>query len=206
MLNLICPKCGRTSDNVRFIEAFCAECYPIRIETPDRITFEQCVRCDRIRFRGEWIPYNERKVTGYIVSKCKGDFETADYNFESQKAIFSVGGGSKIERGVIFELKKTICQQCSRVSGGYYEGIVQLRGNRAKIEKQAKMIIDRLEKVTFITKTEEKDGGLDLYVGNSKPMVKLMVDLGVKTTITKKLAGQDQGKRLYRTTYLIRFD
>ncbi|VVC02606.1 NMD3 family protein [Candidatus Bilamarchaeum dharawalense] len=206
MSNLICPKCGRTNDKIEFIEAFCIDCYPVKIEAPTKITFERCGRCERMKFRGDWIPYNERKLNEFIISKCKGDFESAEYDFVTQNAVFTITGGSRIKKEILFELTKTICQQCSRISGGYYEGIIQLRGNRTKQEKYAKMLIEKLEKITFITKTEEKEEGLDLYVGRSKPIVRLISDLGIKTLITKKLVGRDQGKRLYRTTFLIRFD
>ncbi|MFH1520612.1 MAG: NMD3-related protein [Candidatus Micrarchaeota archaeon] len=204
MLNLICPKCGRTSDKVGFVEAFCIDCFPIRLTLPHKITFERCVRCEKIKFRGYWTAYNERKITDFILSKCKGDFKSANYDFEKNVVIFEIKSSTKIEKSMLLEFTKTICQQCSRISGGYYEGIIQLRGNRTKIEEYAKKMLERLEKVTFLTKTEEKDEGIDLYVGRSKPVIKLVSDLGIKTVMTKKLVGQEQGKRLYRTTFLVR--
>jgi nonsense-mediated mRNA decay protein 3 len=205
MTGLICPKCGRSDEKIKFIDAFCTDCYPIKIELPGKMGFERCGRCSRMKFRGEWMAYNERKLKEYILGKCKGDFESADYDIESQMAFFMIRG-SKIERFLPVDFIKTICQQCSRISGGYYEGIIQLRGNRAKMEKYADMLMGKLERITFITKTEEKEEGLDLYVGRSKPVVKLMSDLGLKTLMTKKLVGRDQGKRLYRTTFLIRLE
>ncbi len=114
------------------------------------------------------------------------------------------GSGARIERGIPLDIKKTICQQCSRISGGYYEAIIQLRGDPVRVLGYADMLLKKLQKRTFITKEEEKDGGLDLFVGNSKVVVELMGELGVKTLITKKLVGRDQGRRLYRTTFLIR--
>lgn len=204
MSDLICPKCGRSNKKIEFIEAFCQDCYPINLEVPRQVEFEQCSRCERIKFRGEWMPINKRKISEYILSKCKGDIGSSSYDFDNQNAIFILKSSAKITRLIPVELKRTICNQCSRISGGYYEGIIQLRGDEKKIEKTATMLIDKLEKVTFLTKAEEKDEGLDIYVGRSKPIVKLVSDLGIKTMITKKLVGRDQGKRLYRTTFLIR--
>ncbi|MFH1785081.1 MAG: NMD3-related protein [Candidatus Micrarchaeota archaeon] len=206
MSNLICPKCGRTNNQIEFIEAFCPDCYPIKIEIPKKIEFETCTRCEKIKFRGEWVPYNKRKLSDYILGKCKGDIESSTYDFESQDATFIMSSSAKVKRSIPLELKKTICQDCSRISGGYYEGIIQLRGDRKKIEKTAIMLISKLENVTFLTKTEEKDEGIDIYIGRSKPIVRLVSDLGITTVITKKLVGRDQGKRLYRTTFLIRMD
>ena len=45
------------------------------------------------------------------------------------------------------------------VQRGYFEAIIQLRGDRSKMDKYADMFIKRLQKKTFITRTEEKDEG-----------------------------------------------
>ncbi len=203
-MSLICPKCGKTSDKAAFIDAFCVECYPVNIRVPDKFEFEQCTRCGRARLRGEWGNAGERKISELVLSKCRGDFENAKYDMEKQVAVFTTRHGAKLERLIPLEMIKTICPQCSRMSGGYFEAIIQLRGNRDRMEKYALMLIKRLEKKTFISKTDEKDEGLDIYVGNSKAVVALIGGLGVKALITKKLVGRDQGKRLYRTTFLVR--
>jgi nonsense-mediated mRNA decay protein 3 len=206
MSDLVCPKCGRRNTQIDFIEAFCVECYPVKIELPKKLEFERCGRCERIRMKGEWTNYNEQKLERYIVEKCRGDFEAAEYDLISQVASFLMKGSNmRVERTIPIEIKKTICQQCSRMSGGYYEGIIQLRGDPLKVRGHAEMLMKKLAKRTFIAKEEEKDGGLDIYVGNSKAVVEIITELGVKTLITKKLIGRDQGKRLYRTTFLLRF-
>src|SRR5512143_2627407 len=205
MSAIVCPRCGRTSDQVEFIEAFCIDDYPVSIKAPDKAELEQCTRCGRIKLRGEWTQFSERKVAESILSRCKGDYEDAKYNLEYQTASFLVKKGSaRIEKKIPLEIRKTICPQCSRISGGYFEAIIQLRGDRSKMDKYADMFIKRLQKKTFITRTEEKDEGLDLYIGNSKAVVAMMGELGLKVLMTKKLVGRDQGKRLYRTTFLLR--
>jgi nonsense-mediated mRNA decay protein 3 len=206
MSDLVCPKCGKKSSEAEFIESFCSGCYPVKIKTPDRFELEQCTRCSKVHLRGDWAPYNARKLSDYIIGKCKGDFSSAGYDADRQVAVFiMMGNNAKIERLIPLDLKKTICLQCSRMSGGYFEAIIQLRGDPIKVLGHSGMLLKRLsKKKTFIAKEEEKDGGLDLYVGNSKVVVELMGELGLKTLITKKLVGRDQGKRLYRTTFLIR--
>jgi nonsense-mediated mRNA decay protein 3 len=206
MSALVCPKCGRTENEVEFIDAFCKDDYPVRIKAPDRFELEQCTRCQRVHIKGEWAQYNPRKLSDYIIGRCKGDFDSAGYDPERQVAVFVMrGNNAKVERQIPLDLKKTICQQCSRMSGGYFEAIIQLRGDPIRVLGHADMLLKRLsKKKTFITKEEEKDGGLDLYVGNSKVVVELMGELGLKTLMTKKLVGRDQGKRLYRTTFLVR--
>jgi nonsense-mediated mRNA decay protein 3 len=202
---LVCPRCGRTSDKVAFIESFCIDCYPLSIKVPDRVELEQCARCGRIRLRGEWTPFSEKKLADLVLSRCKGDFIDAGYGFEHQTAWFLVKGGSaRVERKIPLLIRRTVCPQCSRISGGYFEAIIQLRGDRRRMDKYADMFVKRLQKKTFITKTEEKDGGLDLYIGNSKAVVAMMGEMGLKVLMTKKLVGREEGKRLYRTTFLLR--
>jgi nonsense-mediated mRNA decay protein 3 len=204
MSALVCPKCGRTSDNVAFIESFCVDDYPLKLSTPPKIALERCTRCGRVRLRGEWTVFGERKIADFIKSKCRGDFESFEYDSERGIATFTLRAKNRIERHIPLEMEKTICQQCSRISGGYYEAIIQLRGSRAKQERYAELFIRKLEQVTFVTRTEEKDEGLDIYAGSSKAVVEMMGKLGIKVLMTKKLVGRDQGKRLYRTTFLIR--
>ena len=204
---LVCPKCGRGDNEIRFIEAFCIECYPLNLKVPESIEIGKCKRCDRMHFKGDWTPYDERKIAEQVISKCRGDFSEATYDLERQVVLFTIRKDTdeiQVERSVPLEIKITICQQCSRISGGYYQGIIQLRGNQDKIQKYADMLTTKLEKKTFIAKTEEKDEGLDLYVGNSKAVVEVITQLGIRALITKKLVGREQGKRLYRTTFAIR--
>lgn len=204
-MSLICPKCGRSSDEIRFVEAFCVDCYPVKLKCPAKMEVEQCTRCGRVRIRGEWVDPGKRALSDYVIGKCKGDFEQGTYNMKEQTATFTMSkSGVEVERTIALEIKKTICWQCSRMSGGYYEAIIQLRGNPLKVKGHALMFIKKLSKKTFIAKEEEKAGGLDIYVGNSKAVVELMSELKIKTLMTKKLVGVSEGKKLYRVTFLVR--
>lgn len=207
MAELVCPKCGRTSDRIQFIEAFCIGCYPVNIKIPKKTEIEQCKSCRKVRIKGEWGPYTKRKIAEYVTGRCRGDFASAEYHPEKGTITFTIvkhGSEAKVELSVNVEIKTVMCRHCSRISGGYFQGIIQLRGDPERIEKYAKTLMKGLEKKTFITKTEEKDGGLDLYVGNSKAVVELLSELRIKALITRKLVGRERGKRLYRTTFLIR--
>jgi nonsense-mediated mRNA decay protein 3 len=208
MSGLICPKCGKSSDEKDFIEAFCVDCYPLNIKCPTKLEIEQCGKCEKIRITGEWMPFSRQKISEFVTSKCKGEFTEGNYDLDSQTAEFIIvkdGNTARMSRSIIVEIKTSLCRYCSRASGGYYQGIIQLRGNPKKVEKYADMLVKKLSKITFITKEEEKHGGLDLYVGNSKAIIGLLSEMKINATITRKLAGLEQGKRFYRTTFLIRF-
>ncbi len=205
---MICPKCGRKNTEVKFIEAFCVDCYPYNIKLPEKIEIEICKRCGKMRLKGEWIPYDKNKIEEYTISKCRGDFTDAKYDIESGKITFVVKKGETevfVERWLPFKKIITICPECSRIAGGYYEAIIQLRGDPRKIAKYSKTILRVLKTKTFITKTEEKHSGIDIFVGSTKAVLEVCGMLGLHAIITKKLMGRREGKRYYRTTFSIRF-
>jgi len=88
-MSLICPKCGRSDDETAFIEAFCTDCYPVNIKVPDKVELEQCARCRRVRIRGDWAPYNEGKISELVLSRCRGDFQSSEYDVATQTARFT---------------------------------------------------------------------------------------------------------------------
>ena len=70
---LICPKCGRREDEVKFIESFCVDDYPLNIKAPDKEELQRCKRCGRMLFRGEWTPYDEKKIEKLCDIAMDGD-------------------------------------------------------------------------------------------------------------------------------------
>ncbi len=206
---LICPKCGRSSDDVPFIEAFCIDCHPFDVKLPKKVTIQHCRKCGKMRLAGEWVPFSRKKIAEYVISKCKGDFTSGEFNIESSEATFILEkGGHKtsIRRTISFEIVPVTCRVCSRISGGYFEAIIQLRGDRLKIRRAVDRLIRLLSKKTFITKEEEKHGGIDLFVGSSKAVLETMREHGYKPLITRKLIGRREGKRLFRVTFALRFE
>jgi len=202
---LICPKCGKTQKEVKFIEAFCIDCYPFNLRLPGRIEIDICKRCGKMRIKGEWTAYDRKKLEEHIASKARGEFEKVEYDSEKQEMIFTVKGAT-INKPYKFEKKTVICSDCSRVSGGYYESIIQLRGDEKKVAKYSKILMKMLKAKTFITKSEEKHGGTDIYAGKTRVVLEVMAELGLKRKITRKLVGIREGKRSYRTTFSIRFE
>jgi nonsense-mediated mRNA decay protein 3 len=206
---LICPKCGKTSDKVAFIEAFCVDCYPTNVQEPKKKIFiKACKRCNKMFLKGEWLPLDYKKISEYVVSKCRGEFSEAGYDFDRQVVIFTIrkrDSEVKVERKAHVEIEWMMCRNCSRMSGGYFEAIVQLRGEEKRVERYKKLFETKLAKKTFIAKEkEQKTGGVDLFIGSSKAVFELMHELGLRAKITRKLVGRKEGKRFFRITYSIR--
>ena len=204
---LICPRCGKTSEEKVFIEAFCVDCYDFGIRLPKGLKVEVCKRCGRMRLRGEWQGYDRGKIMAYVEGKCRGGFSEARYDPDTGICTFTFErGGRKVAVGRPVEVERaiTMCPDCNKASGCYFEAIVQLRGEGSRVDKWLDRLEKQLSRKTFISKIEEMHGGLDLYIGSSKAASGTLQALGLKPVISRKLFGKKDGKKLYRVTYAIR--
>jgi len=199
-----CPSCGASSAERSFVGAFCVHCLPIDIKVPHKIKVPECSRCGRIRFR-EWIPRTGKNLNAILGHACKGKFESCAYL--NGEAVLLVPVGSKsieVKRPVEIAFSKDICTDCSRAASGYFEAIVQLRGDRNRVRQVADKVRKTLEQRSFVPKFEELHEGIDVYSGSRKEAIDLIGELGYGYVRTEKLAGEKNGKRLYRTTLLVR--
>ncbi len=204
-----CIKCGIEKGKKPFIGVFCADCYNFPIKKPKPITIEKCKRCGRYKIKGEWKKLSEEKLEDFLGSRVRAEFDEFQIDIKRKKAIliFYVEG-YKTERKINYdvEIKTVLCRDCSRLSAGYFEAIIQLRGNPLKIEKKADYIIKQIyKKGAFVAKIEEKKEGLDLYVSSSKKALEVIKENGYTHKISRKLHGLKEGKRVYRTTIALRF-
>ena len=127
-----------------------------------------------------------------------------------------VGASSQVE--ILWE--KEQCDRCNRISGSYYEGIVQVRaaGRRpypheiSTASRIAREIEEGCftagERLSFIADIDESKDGLDITVGSQRigqEIASAIVRrLGGRFTTHPKLVGERAGKRLYRITYSVR--
>lgn len=210
----ICPRCGATSDRKKFIGAFCEDCFAerIKIEIPRSITYQLCKTCGRIR-TDKWEHLSKRALEKPVLKEIKGKYTNVRFIFPDSgdgtaSAVFLVqAGDSFVEIPKQFGLvqKKTQCEDCSRSSSGYFESIIQLRGDEKRVAKLKDSLVRSLQRKTFVSRIEEqKHGGFDLYIGSNKETLALIEELGLRAEITYTLHGVKEGNRIYRTTYCIR--
>lgn len=205
---LMCPRCGKTGKEEEFIDSFCYDCYGFNLRYPTEETLQQCKRCKRVQIRGDWVFSRPKLLNEYIVRKCKGEFSSATFDSVRSEIVFCIKKGEKsifVTRPITLTFAKTICVECSRVSGGYYEAIVQLRGEPVKVARFQKTLVRSLGRATFITKTEEVKGGIDIYSGSSVKTQEVLGNLEMAYTLTRKLVGRKEGRLVYRATFAIRF-
>ena len=204
-MDIICPKCGAKSTEKEFVDAFCVDCVKFNIEIPQKIEFDKCGDCSKIYIGGEWKKYSEREVKDYIERKCKGDFESVKYS-EGTLVITCKKGGQdyELEKEIEVIFQKKLCNDCSKVRGSYFEAIIQVRGDPGLVEKYTRWIAGKLERYSFVSKIDTLKEGNDIYCGETRQAFKVLSMFKLKYQSSKKLHTKKQGKKMYRTTFVIR--
>lgn len=215
----ICPRCGKSSNDVAFIAAFCKDCYLQRqpLYTLPELELDRCVKCGRIRLKGFW--RDELQLPAYLKEKVRSnhiiqsistkmhvDPDSKLAHADLQIKVLAEGQSVVLADRLDFRLIRTQCPDCALMSGGYHEAIIQLRGNREKIERLLPKIIRRLEARTFISKVVEHKEGPDIQVGKKRPALEVLSQLKLEFDTSNKLVGEHQNKRVYRTTACVRLD
>ncbi len=210
-MDQVCPKCGARSSKKKFIKGFCIDCYSSKIDVfaPERLDISVCRSCDKIKTRG-WISKNKKNLEALIISKCRGRYSKAYVSLEGTPSVTFVietdNSFIKIKKELSIEFKGELCTECSRVSSGYYEAIIQLRGKKEMVERKRKKVITDLERKTSIAKIEELKEGPDIYVVSKEKALEVLSSFGKKFTTSNKLFGVKDGQRVYRTTFCVRLD
>ena len=114
---------------------------------------------------------------------------------------------------IILHFKKNIkiksanetCEECIKMRGGYFEAMVQLRGDTYLVSKMVEKIKRYVEKNgTFVSKVETVSKGYDIYIGDKKVVNAFMSLYELKPTRSYDLYGLQRGKKVYRNIYAVR--
>lgn len=237
MATLFCPKCGNDSDV--FYDNVCKQCFvgdKKLIECPAVVYSKICPTCGSVFKKGKWSSKEDESET---IIECVKDSLKLDY--QAKNLILTISPkqldysrysahieakaeikGAPIEGAADAEVRISweTCDTCSRISGGYFEGIVQIRADRRlptqeELEKCNSIAGDvavrsqeKGDRLGFIAKTEGLYEGVDLYVGSiklGKQICRAIIDVfGGKFTESPKLVGQKNGEDLYRITFALR--
>lgn len=205
----ICPKCGALSGSKKFFGDFCEDCYleRIRLEFPERIDIPICKMCGRVRV-SKWEELNKAVLENIVKKNVIGkydSFHVSQLGGSHYEVVFLIHSGSdyfEVKKKFSLNLNKSFCDDCSRKTSGYYEAIIQVRGGNA--QRWAEKITRELKRKTFVSKYKELSEGIDIYVGSRKEAAKALAALKRKPTISDKLYGVKDGRRVYRRTYCVR--
>jgi len=220
-----CVICGRESET-----SVCARCYirRNRIVEIDRVEVETCPKCSFYRVGGRWRNIDiysavEEALKRALTVHTDFEVEEVELSIDGEKGYVKLKGnfrGEKVEQVHEFRInvKKTLCERCSREAGGYYESIVQLRAENRKlseweVNEANRIVAEVLEKEkenlkAFLTKVVERREGIDYYIGSRdvgrKISRRIAERFGGSITESKKIAGRKDGRDLFRFTYSVR--
>lgn len=235
ILTTICPRCGAPSDG-----GLCPRCRAADtrlLACEPRVTAVYCPVCDSQKhgktWSDLWVPRDER-IADLALSAASihedakdvritiGSEETGPNRtvctLDVEATLYSVPVHETCEVEIVWQ--KEACDRCSRISGGYYASIVQVRATDRKInpyEREVAMKIaeqaeDTLqesgERLSFISELENSKDGVDITAGSQhlgQEIARMVTGaLGGQYTTHPKLVGEKDGKPLYRVTYSIR--
>ncbi len=232
----ICPKCGKPSEE----HELCTEC---RIGgTPwftcdKRVTSIHCPSCEATKQVNTWTDTGKsRYEIGPELAKTAVHFHpdvkkpfidvhVVDMTVNRSRADLIIKGmlyKHEVEGKCSVEIiwHKEQCDRCNRISGSYYEGIVQVRADRrlpsnyevSMAESIAQGIEDSLqsggERLSFVSEIGATKDGIDITVGSqhigAKISQAITAQLGGRYTTHPKLVGEKNGRQLFRITYSVR--
>jgi len=237
MVKSFCPKCGKDADV--FYENVCMECFLGNITLlicPDVLYSRICPSCGSVYKKGKWLsredeaetiiemvkeslkPDRQAKNLELKLSPKQIDYSRYNIHVDATAEIKGVPAVASIDTQM--RINWETCDTCSRISGGYFEGIVQIRAdNRLPSKEELKrcsLIAEEVaarsrekgERLAFISKAVDLEEGIDFYVGVmklGKQICKAIIEVfGGKFTESPKLVGQKNGVDLYRITFAMR--
>lgn len=226
-----CPKCGKETEE--FFDSVCEDCFRqgITLLEPEgqELSVSICPHCGGF-FKGKEQTSIELAVES-AVRKALGKkygpetaIELAELHVELAENKRSarvylvvkaeISGVTIEESGDrTFTLKRAICDRCSRIAGGYYAAIVQIRADwriptdeeLALAESIAYSVRGEAE---FVSKEQMLKEGLDIYVSSAdygRRIARAVVkQFGGNYSESQKLYGRKGGRELYRVTFLVR--
>ncbi|MHC1588570.1 MAG: 60S ribosomal export protein NMD3 [Methermicoccaceae archaeon] len=235
-MRLVCPLCGRQTD--RLDDGMCPECRlkstPIAtIHPPEPLRV--CKRCGAV-FHKRWVDVDdiEQHIRKRVLESIDVHPEARDVRIElwlseMSSNLYRVRGevagtmGTHVSQPFVLDVRLAYesCPSCSRIAGGYFEGVVQVRSYASGSPTDAQLervlhIMDTLfsglrrrgDRLARLTREKRVRGGLDLYVGSAGAAKKLCTEvisqMGGTLTTSSTLVGRRDGRAISRITYALR--
>lgn len=196
-----CPICSKSDEQAPFHGELCSSCAKSRMKALPSVNVMFCPKCHSLLDRGR--KKKDATLSEEVIRLLKLKKSNASFDAEKSEIEYDTEYG-RMKRAVLILTDKTQCVDCDRSGSQYFEAIVQLRGDGKKVAKLAGLLVHRIEQRSFVPKIEELKEGLDIYCGSRKEAIASLNAFALSFVRTEKLAGQRDGRRLYRTTLLVR--
>jgi len=236
-----CPRCGKETRQEGLCEACFGEKYVV-FELPQVMEVKTCAKCPSFRVGELWIA-TKLKTFEELAKKAtsKNIRQMLKINKEVREPAVSIssdfinpsilkvhvivegsieGRPVRTEADVEARIHRESCDVCSRIAGGYYESIIQIRATgrvptKKEIQRCMKLADDnivRAEKAgdrhAFVSEVFELPEGSDIYMGSTSAARQIsraiVDDMGGTIIESPKLVGARDGKGLYRVTFAVR--
>ncbi len=236
-----CPKCGKDTEAEGLCNACFADKYVV-FQIPLVMDVKLCAKCPSYKIGENWIA---TKIDNYEDLAKKAAVKTIrlalDVSKEVQKPQITIvpeftgpylmvihvtvtgsieGRQVATSADVEGRVRKESCDVCSRVAGGYYEAVIQIRAEgrlptKLEVDRCLKIIENVFvraansgDRLAFITDIFPLTEGADLYVGSNscaRQAARSITDeFGGSLIESPKLVGAVGGKGVYRVTYSVR--
>jgi NMD protein affecting ribosome stability and mRNA decay len=207
------------------------------IEVPEYVDATECAHCKRLHVGNSWktttrdetqrleeVVRDAIKLDGRLshlqlgVSQRWEDKKNAMASIQLQAQLSGVPLVREATTRVRW--KTSVCQDCSREKGGYFEAILQVRGAPGSdlahhLPDIEHWLITRLQGFrdenrpnSFVTKLEKTKHGHDYYMGNHETVKQLATELaekyGGEMDESTKLVTRKDGRDVFRWTNLVR--
>ena len=193
--------CGKPETQAQFIGEFCHSCAATRLGefAPVRITV--CSKCGAIIDKAR--KKKDAKLGEEVIRLLKLKQKDAEFDEKNSQVTYDSSMG-RVTQPVLILTEKSQCVVCGRAGTQYFEAIVQLRGPEKRVSMMADWVIKRIQSRSFVPKVVELKEGIDVYCGSRNEAIASLNQFDLSYVRTEKLAGERNGKRLYRTTLLVR--
>ena len=120
------------------------------------------------------------------------------------------------EKEIVFKIKPTTCDACTKLNANYREAVVQIRAEKSEAKKiydTAMSMLDKERETNSLAGTSkiiEIPQGYDLWIGDKKAAARIVRAISkmfdMKVTTSKKLIGEDGGRGnfVFRFTFCLK--
>ncbi|MAH43527.1 hypothetical protein CL614_07480 [archaeon] len=224
MENEFCIKCGKKSVKK---SNFCEKCIQNQYDlfSVKNVTAQKCRVCKLYEVGRKWVAFkddkeaaleiaqNNIKILGDISDiklKAKDMFGKYQVKVSAKGAVHELGTDvvvkKKETRTMMVIFRRLKCDICVKMSGNYYEALIQLRGDKKdKLLKETKLIAREKDIVAIEDKKEGYDVRI-MFKTNAKRIISIIKRRKLSKMIKKsyKDKGEKKGKKLYRDYYSVR--
>lgn len=237
---MMCVECGQEAEGL--IGGACAACFTRRtalMQAPEVLDLEICAHCHARHVGAHW--QEPQAGTPEAWQREDAVREAVRVHQEVEDPYLEIEETAQDERNfaqavtlqghvqgvpvrdaatVLVRRTRSVCDRCSRIQGGFFAAILQLRATErdvspAELETAHQVVaseLDRLQasgnRFAFLQRSGAIHGGFDYYLGDidaGRIVAKALKQrLGAKVQESAKLVGRRDGEDVHRVTFLVR--